>query len=387
MVRSIVILLVLFFSGCASEPEIELPKEVAALENVAVFSADSEPEYELTLTKEATFGDTDDLFLGGWLSSVADNNGRVFVADVQETKLHLYNPDGSYSRQIRREGDGPGEYRNIGTMRVDDRYLHLIDRNLNRITRYDLETFEVAGETSISIEQQGEGGFYRYPQDFYLKDGNEYVIVVGSSFSRGNADNSKRTIDGKMMSWSGDSLSSENIFSFPASEALVHVDGGSMMMMVVPYKRSSVMDFQNNQLIHGWSEHFLFSIYDQNGEYQRSIYYPYQNMPLERDEILSIYEDRDEQWFSMVRNDDMPDVWPSWKTFSVDDEGRIWVDRFVDDHEQTVLYLLSESGELLGTSPWNSDKAIQEIKDGYLYSLEENEMGLREIVKYSVELE
>jgi len=386
MVRSTVILFVLFVAGCSSETEVELPEEVAALENAAVFSADSEPDYELTLTKEATFGDTDDLFLGGWLSSVTDDEGRVFVADNQNTKLHLYNPDGSYNRQISREGDGPGEYRNLGTMRVDNRYLHLMDRNLNRITRYDLQTFEVPGETSISVEQEGEGGFYRYPQDFYLTDSNEYIIVVGSSFSRGDEDNSKRTVDGKKLSWSGDSLSSENIFSFPASEALVHVDGGSMMMMVVPYKRSTVISYQNNRLIHGWNEHFLFSVYNQNGEHQQAIYYPYQNMPLERGEVLEMYEDRDEEWFSMVRNDDMPDGWPSWKTFSIDDEGRIWVERFIDDSENSVLYVLSNSGELLATAPWNTGRSIQDIKNGYVYSVEENDMGLREVVKYAIEL-
>ena len=80
-------------------------------------------------------------------------------------------------------------------------------------------------------------------------------------------------------------------------------------------------------------------------------------------------------------------MWPSWKTFSVGDKERIWVERFVDDHEQTALTLMSDSGELLGIAPWNSDKAIQNIKDGYLYSREENDMGLREIVKYSVALE
>jgi hypothetical protein len=387
MVRPSVILFVLFIAGCASEPEVELPEEVAALENVAVFSADSEPAYELSLTKVATYGDTDDLFLGGWLSSVTDHEGRVFVADMQETKLHLYNPDGSYNQQVSREGEGPGEYRSVGTMRIDDRYFHLMDRNLNRITRYDLENFEVAGETTISIEREGEGGNFQYPQDFYLTGSETYIIVAGSSFSAGASDDSKRSIEGVTLEWSGDSLSTENIFSFGASEALVHREGNSIMVMSVPYKRSAGTDIWNNQLIHSWNEHFLFSVYDQTGEYQRSIYYPFQKMPLERGEVLDMYEDRDEQWFSMVRNDDMPDLWPSWTTFTVDNEGRIWVERLVNDMDNTVLHVLSNMGELLATAPWNRNKNIQDIKNGYLYSSEENEMGLREIVKYTISLE
>ncbi len=159
------------------------------------------------------------------------------------------------------------------------------------------------------------------------------------------------------------------------------------MVMTVPYKRSSELSVQNNRLVHGWNENFLFSVYDMNGEYERAIYYPYQNMTLERSEVLKMYEDRDEQWFSMVQNDDMPDVWPSWSGFTVDDTGRIWVERLVDDPEETVLHVLSESGELLATTPWNTGKEIQEIKDGYLYSMEESEMGLRQLVKYGISLE
>jgi len=387
MVRlNVIILFVLLIAGCASEPEIELPEEVAALENVAVFSADSEPEMALTLTQKVRFGDTDELFLGGFLRSVTDKDGRVILADFQQTQLHLYNADGSYNRPIGREGEGPGEYRQIGTMRTDDQFFHLMDRGLNRITRYDLETFEVAGETSLTIEQT-EGENFRYPQDFYLTDSNEYLILVGSGFSAGVTDDSRRSIGGLKLGWNSDSLTTESLFSFNASEALVHREDGSMMVMSVPYKRSSVISFHNNQIIHGWSEHFLFSVYDENGEYQRAFYYPYQNMPLVRDEILEMYEDREERWFSMVQNDDMPGQWPSWETFTVDNEGRIWVERLVDDSENTVLHVLSNSGELLATTPWRTDRSIQSIKNGFVYSSEENEMGLREIVKYNISLE
>ena len=381
-----VLVLILMVVACSSEPEIELPEEVAAMENVAVFPADSEPEMELSLTPETSFGDTDELFLGGWLSAKVDDNGRVFLADMQETQLHMYNPDGSYNRQIGREGEGPGEYRQIGTLRTDEQFLHLMDRRLNRITRYDLETFEVVGETLLSIEQT-EGENYRYPQDYYLTGGEEYLMIVGSAFSAGVTDDSGRSIGGVKLGWSGDSLSTETLFSFDASEALVHREGGSMMVMNVPYKRSSVLSYHNNQLIHGWSEHFLFSVYDENGEYQRAIYYPYQKLALDRDVILNMYDDRDEQWFSMVQNDDMPDRWPSWNTFTTDDESRIWIERIVDDSDDTVLHVLSNTGELLGTAPWHRNNRIQDIKNGYLYSSEENDMGLREIVKYAIGLE
>lgn len=386
MIRFCVVSLLLLIMGCSSEPEVEVPEEVAALENVAVFPADSEPEMELTLTREISFGDTDDLFLGGSLQSVTDKDGRVILADLQQPQLHLYNADGSYNRPIGREGEGPGEYRGLGAMQVDDQYLHLMDRRLNRITRYDLETFEVAGETSLTIEQI-EGENFRYPQDYYLTNNEQYLILVGSGYSAGVTDDSRRMIGGLKLSWSGDSPYTSNLFSFDASEALVKREGGSMMVMGVDYKRSSVLDYKNSQLIYGWNDQFLFKVYDEDGNYERAIYYPFENLPLDRDNVLAMYDDYDEQWFSMVRDDEMPETWPSWETFTLDDEGRIWVERLVDDSENTVLHLLSNTGELLATTSWHTDRSIQSIKDGFVYSSEENDMGLQEIVKYAISLE
>ncbi len=181
MLRLLLIILSVGVISCSSAPEVDVPDEIASLENLTVYPADTEPAYELSLSSESTFGDTDDLFLGGWLMAEVDDSGRVFIADMQETKLHMYNPDGTYNEQISREGEGPGEYRQIGTMRTDDQFLHLMDRRLNRITRYDIETFEVMGETPLTLEQREEGS-YRYPQDFYLTGGDQYIILVGSGF-------------------------------------------------------------------------------------------------------------------------------------------------------------------------------------------------------------
>jgi hypothetical protein len=48
--------------------------------------------------------------------------------------------------------------------------------------------------------------------------------------------------------------------------------------------------------------------------------------------------------------------------------------------------VLANTGELLGTASWQRNSLVQDIKNGYLYSSEENEMGLREIVKYAISM-
>lgn len=389
MVRYYYVFPLLFlFLSCSSAPDIELPEQYAELENLAVFPADSEPEFEINLVKEASYGDVDDVFLGSWLSAEVDKHGRVFVADNRETVIHLYNPDGTYNQQIGREGEGPGEYRNIGQMRTDDRYFYLMDRNLNRITRYDLDTFEVVGDDTIPVNQDETDGHYRYPNTFYLMPDGRYLIRFGMAFSAGNSDSddNSRKIEGKILDPETETYAQENLFTFQDSEALVHREGRSMMVMSVPYKRSSQVTYRNEKIYHGWSENFLLKVYDGSGTYQRAIYYTFPNQRLNRDNILKLYADRDKQWRDMVRNDNMPETWPIFYSFLVDDENRFWVEMVTDNKtEKSEYVVLQETGELLGRFPWSRDKTVRQVKNGFLYAQEEDEMGLQEIVKYRVE--
>ncbi|MEX1268942.1 MAG: 6-bladed beta-propeller [Balneolaceae bacterium] len=380
-------IITILFIACSSPPEVEIPEEIAALENLTVFPADSEPEFEITLTKEASYGDTDEIFLGEWISAEVDHYGRVFIADQQETVIHLYNPNGTYNRQVGREGEGPGEYRSIGQMRTDDHFFYLMDRNLNRITKFDLDTFEVTADYSVPVNQDEDDGHFRYPNTFYLVSDNHYLIRFGMGFNAGNsdADDDERVVEGRILKLEDESYEPGNLFSFPASEALVQRDGGSIMVMGVPYNRSSHVTYRNDKIYHGWSENFLLKIYDGDGSYQRAIYYPFQNISLDRDQILEQYKDSDRQWRDMVRNDNMPETLPVYYSFLVDDENRFWVEMVTENTEESEYVVLQETGELLGRISWSRDKTVQQVKNGFLYTQEEDEMGLREIVKYRVE--
>lgn len=380
-------LLLIALVSCSSSPDIEVPEEIASLENLAVFDAETEPTAEVSLDRVATFGDTEDVFLGSWLISHVDDRGRVYIADMSETVLHLYNPDGTYNRQIGGEGDGPGEYRNIAAMQTDENYLHLLDRNVSRITRYDIDTFEVVDDLSITYERDTGVGFFRSLRGFELADEKHYLVHFGMGFRAGNPDidQSERRIQGELMNRETGEFSGENVYSLPASEALVEFRGnGSMAVMSVPYKRSSAVVFTENGFVHGWSENFLFKFYDNGGTYRRSVYYDYPNPPLDRDEILEMYADRDEMWRQMVQNDEMPQTWPSWHSFQVDDEGRIWVERTTENSDKSEYHVLESDGTLLATFPWERGDRVVQILNGHLYALEENDVGLRQVVKYRV---
>jgi hypothetical protein len=386
----VAIIFLISISSCTSGPEVDIPEEIAALENLAVFPADAEPAHELSLTPVRVFGDTDEVLLSDWLTTHVDPRGRVFIGDNRETVIYLFNADGTYNRRIGGEGDGPGEYRSIGVMRSDDDFFYHYDSRNRRITRYNGDTFEVDGDFTVSVPTVEDAPFPRSFRTFHLTDMENRMLAVtgmGIRQDRPDADQTERRVDGFLMNSETGEFTGEKIFSFRAEEALVHYgDDGSMAVMSVPYKRSPVVRFQNGEIIHGWNDQFLFTFYDLDGEYQRAVYYPYENPPLDRNRVLSMYEDRTEPWRGMVRNDRMPETWPSFSTFIPDDEGRLWVLRRTEDPDEMEIHLLDTTGELLAVYPWPGSRRIHQISNGYLYSLEENEDGLSELVQYRVEL-
>jgi outer membrane protein assembly factor BamB len=84
----------------------------------------------------------------------------------------------------------------------------------------------------------------------------------------------------------------------------------------------------------------------------------------------------------------MPETWPVFESFTVDDKGRIWVEKLTENRDESEYVVLANSGELIATFNWPSNKEVQEIKNGFFYTLETNEeTGLREVVKYGITLE
>ncbi|NBC67129.1 MAG: 6-bladed beta-propeller [Bacteroidetes bacterium] len=377
------IILLFLSTACSKSEEIEIPEKISEYENVSVFPADSEPQYTITLDRQTVYGDTEEIFLGSWLSAAVDDRERVFIADHQNNVLHLYNPDGTYNRQIGQEGEGPGEYRSIQAIHTDQQYLHLMDSNLRRITRYNLNTFEVADEISIDIDRKDDEP-YLFPIHFFPENENTYLLQLSMSVTP-DAEQENRFVEGRKIDITSGELSDSTFFSFPATEALIHRESNAVMVMSVPFNRKSVVRYRNRQLIYGWSENFLLEIYDEEGSYERAIYYSYKNPPLNRNEILKSYADRQEQWQNIVRNADMPDTMPVFNDFFTDDEGRIWVKKLTENRDEVEYVVLENTGELLAEFTWPAATHIQEIKNGFLYVLEtEEETGLSEIVKYEI---
>jgi len=378
----------LLLAACSGSPDMDIPEEIASLENLSVIEADAGPLHSISLTPAASYGDTEDVIIGQMGQFSVDDAGRVYIADFSQNVIHSYAPDGSYLRQIGREGDGPGEFRRINAIRPGDRHLHVLDTGAMRISRFTLDTHSFVDNLTVPFEFQSEGGFVSFPGNFHIVSDEHYLVHFSTGYSAAMDDSDVEPKDrGRLLNRTAGEFEEEFVYEFPISEAIVHREGTSMSVMSPDYKRRSIVAVNNNHLAYGFSEDLLFKFYDLDGTYQKAIWQPNENMSLNRNEILQEYSDRDEPWRGMVRNDNMPETWPAFRHLVLDDENRIWAALYSDEEEMFNWRVFSEEGEFLATFTWPESREIRVVKNGSAYTREtDEETGLQEVVRYRIEM-
>jgi len=376
-------------TACSGEPEIDIPEEIAALENLQVVEADAEPVSSLEFFQEAVYGDTENVIIGQMGPFFVDHLGRVYIIDYSQNVIHAYGPDGTYLAQVGREGDGPGEFRRINAVRMDDEHLHVMDTSAMRFSRFALETFKFVDNISIPFEVEPAGGFISYPGSFNLLRNDRYLIHFGTGYTSIMDDSEAEPKEqGRVFNGNTGKFEEGTVYEFPISEAIVHREGGSMSVMSTDYKRRSELSVNGNRFVHGWSEDLLFRFYDIDGTYRQAVWQPYEKPALDRNKILSQYADREEPWRGMIRNDEMPDTWPAFRTLLLDGKNRVWAALFTDDEETYSWRVYNDEGEFLATFTWPRSKVIHEVKNGYIYTREtDEETGLQQVVRYRIEFD
>jgi hypothetical protein len=385
MLRTVLCLIpITILIGCSGTPEFEIPEEIAALENLAVFPADAEPVHEISLEKVAVFGDTDDVLIGQIGSFTTDDRGRVFLVDINQRTIHLFKPDGEWIGRIGSEGEGPGEFRGIGTLRTVHGMLHAIDANLRRISRFDLETLELHSTVSLSEDQPPVD--FMFPHAYFVRPDGSYLVFFTAPFLPDD-DSETRYWDSVVLNENG-RYESEVFLKVRADEWLVDSGEDFIRAFPPPYGRISRFAMSDDgQLYHAWSEHMMIKVYDTDGSYARAIYHHYPKVPLRRDDVLEAFADREERDRSILRARPMPDTWPAFGMMHLDDENRIWLATITDNRDEYNWWVLESSGELLATFTWPRSKAIRHIHNGYVYTGEtDEETGLQKIVKYEIKL-
>jgi len=105
-------------------------------------------------------GDGDeDLVFGLPVEALADDAGRVYLADQQLCQIFVFGPDGDLEGTLSREGDGPGEVRGpVDMVHLPDGTIGLAEFFPGKITKLNLAD-EPAGVIEVDVAPGETGGF------------------------------------------------------------------------------------------------------------------------------------------------------------------------------------------------------------------------------------
>jgi hypothetical protein len=361
---------------------------------------------QFSFKQDRTYGSTDDILLGVFNAIEVDSLNRVFIADRDQTKIHVFHSDGTFITSLGREGRGPGEFFEIRTdtfIRIISGKLYVTDgdtRFPHRVHVFSLNDLTFSRTLVIVADNKEEYAKdlvgYNATRVYPLKSGNflipyrrpEYAYRDQISYIRYMIQNSDRTILGGPVLEQQDRI---NLIYLVENTARPY-----NAIRTFPFFGKSLFAISDNEEIYtARSEEFKINVQDTKGTILRTISHPYTNLPVTRGELIDLYEEKktspmgDGVEEAMISEaDSLPDTWPALKDLIVDDDNRLWVSTIVEDFEIYEWWVLEESGELITTFEWPRNEPIEVIKNGNMYTRQtDKETGLQQVVRYRIEME
>jgi hypothetical protein len=118
--------------------------------------------------------ETTDESLIGYIRNVQIFDGKIFVLDKDFAKgVFVFDMDGKFIRKIGRIGQGPGEYVYLSDFTIDEinRQIYLIDRDVNCIIIYDIDTGKYIKQ--IKIFENKYSNYIQYYNGRLYTDAND----------------------------------------------------------------------------------------------------------------------------------------------------------------------------------------------------------------------
>lgn len=392
----------------AKKPSMQIKGSVSSGQNDNT-PTDSKSVQEIKFNYDRYFGSTDEIIIGQIASFAIDNSNRVFIADQSQTTIHVFNPDGSYHTSLGKQGKGPGEFAAVSsrtTMTIHSKRLYVTDVTEGheffptRVQIFSMEDLSFSHTMKLLPGNKHEYHELEkyFPKQFYPLNGGMFLVAYHRSpFEYRDSVSMIRYMIQD---------STGNIIGGPILEqkdlkylVYTYASGGSRMHSFPFFEKSLLTVSSNEKLYAAATREFNISIFDTNGEYINSFRHSFKNKALNLSKLIDSYKKSEYMAqldrrkgegiaLKMLREaQNLPTTWPALETMFFDDRDRLWVATIVEDMEVYEWWILEKTGDVITKFEWPRDKSIEEVKNGYMYTRETNEMDVGSIIKYNIEME
>jgi len=291
--------------------------------------------------------------LGQIGTMMISDDGSVYAMQRKPATIKVYGPDGTYLREIGKEGDGPGEVRD-GFLGIRGDTLLLQDPNHSRLTLFLTDgTF---------LKTVPSPCCYFWPRLTVDSAGRAWLPGSGNgdkaSWYRVRMDGT--TADTVVMPPQDD-------FRKAKTWTVTMKRGGSSMsmMMMAPLQPNNSFEPRiDGMIVGGHSSSYRFAVLRSATDTARIFEASAPTLPISEAMRDTLFEkatnNSDEAMRKALREsakkDDIPHTWLPWTHMSLDRAGRLWVALPGDAGEVTRLQVFDRDGRLLGDVPPPSTK-------------------------------
>lgn len=330
-------------------------------------------------------------------SVTVDETGRVFITDLDQHTIHVFESDGRYVTRLGGEGRGPGEFLSGPTLEEVSKRLYAFDHMQLRVSVFSPDSLTVSYTLNLNPKNMDRieelTGFSSFPWIFFRNDDTflacfSQPLYINPGKPEYNLEDEKYLkcylMDAKGRITDGKILEVRDTRYLTAT-----VKKGDFSIGVFRHfaTRPLLTLSEEDQIYSAWSEDFLIKMYDSKGKYLRAWYYPYQNVRLTKKNAI-LHANSEHSKNVIIRNlDALSETWPALNSMQIDDENRLWISTIVEDFDVYEWWVLEESGELLVKFTWPRNKDIEVVKNGHIYTREtDTDTGLQQIVRYKFEM-
>ncbi len=339
------------------------------------------PEKTVTFVEELSLGGENqegEIILYEPLWFIADDNNNIYISELQDQVIKVFNSDGKYIKTIGAKGSGPGEFQRVESMVfTKDGKLVVTDGGTRRTSFFDSE-----GQFLKSF--QWRMGHYR----FILIKSSSYVF--GERAYQGIRQNSYFYV--KEIDFDGNEI--RDYGDFKGANALItRLRSGGTSYTSLPVSPSSLFigDKDKEWFFHCLNSEYIIEVYDTTGKLFRKIDRPYEPVPFTKKEVekyrARFKNHRFDEVESAVRNMKMPKVKNVVARMHVDDDSNLWVrTNEIKEEEYVTLtaYDIYNSDGIYYAKIWTPVLPFL-FKDGKMYRMDiDRGMGYRSIKRYKV---
>ena len=287
------------------------------------------PERKVKFEEELAIGGEDEngeIVLYQPIRLAVDDDGNIYVADMSDSKIKVFDAQGNFIRSIGEKGQGPGEFSSIGEIKIlpngnlialdyRNRRTSIFDKNGKFLSSYTWKNHQyfILLTTDSSYTMQ---------ENVYEKQGRKLFI--------------------KTYNFEGKELVNFGEFTPPGVKILTK---GKMAFGIgIPYSPASVFagDQERGWLYHCYNANYLIEVYNRNGKLFRKIERPYELLSVtkkDRDDFRHGFDNNPNKVFAeMARDVDLPDFKTVGDAMIIDDEGNLWLSTHEEKKQQDDTY-------------------------------------------------